>query len=175
MIHQDEGRRYGENSSTSSATSIDLTADEIAELVFEDFTTQDAPVDDVKMAHKCKAHKPLIREAELWFNISTHKSNQAFEKWTICNESAVECQQHLDYAKDILNSLEQAKRLAEHLLSESTKENIDPPVEKNNSRKIKKNPVKSKNLLRRSKRVTISSRRHESRNRKKSLRKIKYR
>jgi hypothetical protein len=108
---------------------MELAADDIARLVFEDFTYDAmAAVGDVKMLVEGSAPTKLAKEAELWFDISTCKSQEAEEHWICCAENVKKCKRSMAYANSLLRELEHAKEHANYLLSReySTNENIVP-------------------------------------------------
>ena len=117
-----------------SIDSVNLTAAEIAQLVFEDFTYDAAKaLGEVEESGEVEltggsASSKLEKEAKLWFNVSIYKSQQALERWEFCDAKKVKCQRGMAYATGLLGELEHAKQQANYLLSheDSTKENIIP-------------------------------------------------
>ena len=115
-----------------SMDSVNLTADEIAQLVFEDFT-YDAKVwgevesGEVELTGG-SASSELVKDAKLWYDVSIYMSQKALERWEFCDAEKVKCQRGMAYATSLLRELEHAKEQANYLLShdDSTKENIIP-------------------------------------------------
>lgn len=131
--------------------SIDLTPDEIAQLVFEDFT-HDAKVweelelltaGDVELT-RVSTPTELVKDAELWYNVSTCMSKKAADRWRISAARVVECERGMARASSLLRGLKSAKEQANYLLSYdddlTTKENINPAktIPRNCTKKIAK-------------------------------------
>lgn len=94
--------------------STDLDAEEIATLVFQDFT-HNSPVE--RYANDGYTPNTTIQEASLWFNISAYKSDQAVQQWAMYAKKTLECQEHLSFAESLLKELERAKKQATELLN----------------------------------------------------------
>ena len=116
--------------------SIDLTPDEIAQLVFEDFT-HDAKVweelelltaGDVELT-RVSTPTELVKDAELWYNVSTCMLNKAADRWKKSEALTVDCERGMARATSLLSGLESAMEQANYLLGyddDLTKENIIP-------------------------------------------------
>lgn len=91
----------------------DLDAEEIAALVFQDFT-HNAPVESNMNDTPTST---MFQEASLWFNISAYKSDQAVQQWAICTKKSLECRERLAFAESLMAELERAKKQATELLN----------------------------------------------------------
>ncbi len=90
----------------------DLDAEEIATLMFQDFT-HSAPVE----SNMNDTPSTMFQEASLWFNVSAYKSDQAAQQWAICTKKSLECRERLAFAESMLTELERAKKHAAELLN----------------------------------------------------------
>lgn len=116
--------------------SIDLTPDEIAQLVFEDFT-HDAKVweelelltaGDVELT-RVSTPTELVKDAELWYNVSTCMLKKAADRWKKSEALTVDCERGMARATSLLSGLESAMEQANYLLGDDddlTKENTNP-------------------------------------------------
>lgn len=115
-----------------SMDSVNLTADEIAQLVFEDFTHDAKAWGDVESGEveltDGSASSELLKDAKLWYDVSFYMNQKALERWQLCSAEKEKCQLGVAYATSLLRELEHAKEQANYLLShdDSSKENIIP-------------------------------------------------
>lgn len=118
-------RNWGMIENPTMAT--DLDAEEIATLVFQDFT-HNAPVES--NANDGYTPNTMIQEASLWFNVSAYKSDQAVQQWAMYTKKSLECQEHLTLAESLMSELERAKKQATELLNTVQSSPTIRPAEK---------------------------------------------